>query len=1161
MSRRVAFLFAFVLMLVHGCASDDDPGGGPAGDAGVTDTGPAPLPDGGPTPERDSGADADAEEEGGVTGAASFDVTFTTSPEGYMEFGTWSCGAARPPAQTVTVTNSGPVAGAFDVTKGPFYGDWFELGGSAGGTLAPGASTTFTVRPIDPGIPTNANPISERIDVVPLGTATGGVTISARFARSGPAVIVQGAIDFGDRPIGSTAGFPFGVSNVGNEPVTLAIHTVAHGPFDVSIPGASGGTLTLAAGASITGTVTFAPVVNASGDFSGSTTFAPTGTCSAAGGVVTYSGSTRTGSLQVSGDLDFGETRCHDTAVAKTVTLSNSGGSSLSWTAALGRGATSSFSITPASGTLAAGGTASITVTPKAIPSNLTTLPADYGDLLTITSTVPGDADRTIALRQRAGGAVLRWVDSRHAELTAVAGVTTASETFTLENRGNAAIPITFATSSSTAVTIDGNPSGTLAPGGRATVRVKYAPAAGATPERVDVRVQAAGACSMPDIATDPAVLARSVSDADLIVSTDRIVMETGCGTDPVPQYLSLTNTSGTPMTMDYTRAGPFSFGLTLDDVPLTIDPTTLRGTLTIPPATTKLVRVAAPPRAGSGYEYQHENLFLMRPGATEWSRIFLFSYRGGGILSATGGSVGDRTAGARVQEVVYLTNGGNQAVEVFAEHLQTGEFVSVTVPRGTSVPVRFWRTVPSGAFTDTIRFHSGATGTLCGGVPADVTVTGEGKVLPLSVDVASVELDDATCGSALPQGRTFQLTNHSAVAVPFSVSVEATTPLFDVNPPSGTLAPGESVTVRVLPKLSFDSTIGYFAAPGEHRQLIAITAASANTFLAIPAQINVRGMVVTGNAGTYDLGAIPVGETRDFWLVSTVVQGNDIHPLSLTRVQDPSNEVRVEQFPNGFGNDIWQHAAWFTPALAGPRSAQVKLSAPPGTPLCAPLASGNLTFLAQGTGALSMDVYPREIDFGEVDCGTTPSPRGFVIKNTGTAPLPFTVEAAESGSWLTPSPASGTIAVGASQTITLSSAPVPRAYFGEARVDFRRTHAELLYVHSGNMTHSVATRTTATGVVYGGIATLAPRTQAGTVDLRYWSALAPNGGFTFPATIDPSCTRLEDHPVPDASFPSDRARHHVVCPSGTASMLSVSAQVVPGRAACSPTGVVFTYP
>ena len=129
---------------------------------------------------------------------------------------------------------------------------------------------------------------------------------------------------------------------------------------------------------------------------------------------------------------------------ANAVTIQNGYSFAITYAATLGLGTASPYTLDAATGSVAAGGKATIHVTPKAIPVPGDVTAGAYDDALTITTSAPGDTGDTIMLTESAAGAIL----SVTMGATAFASVPfngSASLPFTVTNDGNLGAPVTVA--------------------------------------------------------------------------------------------------------------------------------------------------------------------------------------------------------------------------------------------------------------------------------------------------------------------------------------------------------------------------------------------------------------------------------------------------------------------------------------------------------------------------------------------------------------------------------------------------------------------------------------------------------------------------------------------------------------------------------------------
>jgi len=156
----------------------------------------------------------------------------------------------------------------------------------------------------------------------------------------------------------------------------------------------------------------------------------------------------------------------------QTFTVSNSGGSPLNWAAA---GNQTWLTATPASGTLAAGQSATVTVT----VSSAALSAGAYTGAVTVTSAQASNSPRTVAVALSVTAPASLAVAPPSLSYAAVVGTSPASQTFTVTNAGGAQLTWAAAGNQPWLAAIPA--SGTLAPGQSATVTVSASTAALAT--------------------------------------------------------------------------------------------------------------------------------------------------------------------------------------------------------------------------------------------------------------------------------------------------------------------------------------------------------------------------------------------------------------------------------------------------------------------------------------------------------------------------------------------------------------------------------------------------------------------------------------------------------------------------------------------------------
>jgi hypothetical protein len=174
---------------------------------------------------------------------------------------------------------------------------------------------------------------------------------------------------------------------------------------------------------------------------------------------------------------DGGLVGCGTQASPQSLTLSNNGCGPFNFTASLTGGNTSSFTITPSTGTVAPGVPQTIEVTPNQIPSNEPPT-TNYGGTLTITTTAPGNPTFPVPLNQTVYGAVLSSPNlfGQTVNFGAVSIDQTKPLPFTISNTGNGEVTLSLSLGNPAfALSVDGGPATFTVVPGAAPVSVQVA--------------------------------------------------------------------------------------------------------------------------------------------------------------------------------------------------------------------------------------------------------------------------------------------------------------------------------------------------------------------------------------------------------------------------------------------------------------------------------------------------------------------------------------------------------------------------------------------------------------------------------------------------------------------------------------------------------------
>jgi hypothetical protein len=263
------------------------------------------------------------------------------------------------------------------------------------------------------------------------------------------------------------------------------------------------------------------------------------------------------------------------------VTITNASQGAVGFTDALGLGASSPFTIDVSGGSVPGasgdGGTAFITVTPKAIPVPGSIAPGAFNDTLTVTPTSPFVAPTTITLQESASGAILALAMDAGAAFGTVASNDAGSLPFTVTNTGNTDAPLTLDVGgagygASFTSAADAPPDGGVASGSVTFLPTTNGPVAGSLKVSTTAPI-----CSV----TPSIVLSGSGSLPVASVPSTPIAAGAICGGTTTQGSVSITNTGGAPLVIS--SATSVSGTFTVVSTPSPIAPGS-SGSITIQP-------------------------------------------------------------------------------------------------------------------------------------------------------------------------------------------------------------------------------------------------------------------------------------------------------------------------------------------------------------------------------------------------------------------------------------------------------------------------------------------------------------------------------------------------------------------------------------------------
>jgi hypothetical protein len=248
------------------------------------------------------------------------------------------------------------------------------------------------------------------------------------------------SLSFGNVPVGVTSTDLVAFANTGNLDCPLSFANGTSNFVQVS-------PLTVGAGTFASESVSFAPTaVQAYQDIGTVAQVTAVPLCGALPGNLTLSGTGTNPTVTASPTtLNFGYVAC-GTAGSPLTTVIQNNGAATSFTAAPLKGALSNFVVTPASGSLAAGGNIQLTVTPQTIPVQSSPTPVTtgsnfYGDTLQVVTGSGTIVD--VTLDETALGAILAFSTAKISFTTITHG-TSESSALSVTNTGSGPATVTL---------------------------------------------------------------------------------------------------------------------------------------------------------------------------------------------------------------------------------------------------------------------------------------------------------------------------------------------------------------------------------------------------------------------------------------------------------------------------------------------------------------------------------------------------------------------------------------------------------------------------------------------------------------------------------------------------------------------------------------------
>lgn len=846
-----------------------------------------------------------------------------------VDFGAVDCGGT-PSSQTLTLTNLGQAPLTWSATLPA--GTGFALSGATSGSIAAQASAKLVIS--GQALSASATPGQALTATLTLDTNDADLprhTVALSVTPTGGTLtLAPSKVDLGLIPVGAnSADQPLTLTNSGDKALTVTIGQPTDKQFSLSWDGAPA-VIKLEPTDSVDGLVArFAPTK--AGAAASSAALAVTGAvCGASATSIALAGEGSAGLIAVQpGSLDFGKVDCGKTAAAQTLKVQNSGKADFNLTAALGGGGASPYSVSPTTAKVVAGGSVTLTVTPKQVPATSLTSADHLADTLTLTSTIPGDVPHLIKLHQTPHGARLTLSQSVIA-FGDVPIKTTLSSPLTLSNAGNAPATVTL-TSAGTAFSVSPSAAIQLGAGNSLAVSATFAPATAKIESGSVTLTTATSDVLCAPLPTQVALFGTGTNGALSLSDTALDFGETGCGATAAPQNLTLKNTgSGT---FSYTAALTKGAGS-----PYTIAPSS--GTLAPWASATIKVSPKAIPAVSAttpgGYD---DTLTITTSGIVgDTPHSIQLSQSADGVILAfptgTAIAMGNVPAGSSSLAAFSLTNKGSATVAVS---------LAISNPLFTLDdlgPLTLWTSdvhagdvdfspTAAGAQAATVTLSVPAGTVLCAPLPK-LTVSATGTKGTVALSTSQLDFGLVNCGSQAA-AKSVVISNTGTAAFNFTADLAGTAAeAYTLSAASGKVDPGKQVTLTVTPpKVPADSAV----TANLYGDLLTVgTDVFGDADHTIPIHMTARGAILTVTPEMIAFSDTAVGSSRN---QSFTVQNTGNAPAAVSFNVTSSVFSITPQAHQTPATSGYNATAYFTPAAASAYTETVQLTVPAGTAIC----------------------------------------------------------------------------------------------------------------------------------------------------------------------------------------------------------------------------------
>jgi hypothetical protein len=805
--------------------------------------------------------------------------------------------------------------------------------------------------------------------------------------------------------------------------------------------------------------------------------------------------------LTVSGDIDFGAVDCGGAATPGLVALQNDGPTPVGFAATLGRADGSPYTLVASGIVVPAHGALTISVIPRAIPLS-SPVPGDYGDTLTITTDAPSDAPHILKLSEAAQGAILAF-DTQNVPFGDVPVASSQSSTFHVTNSGSTAATVRLSAGAGSSFAAAPSTDTLVAAGATLTANATFAPTGTAAESGSLLLVATAGVLCAP--LPLPLTLTGRGQNGGLSVGTAALAFgPTSCGTAAAPQTFALTNSGNTSLRWSLALSNT-------SPVPYTVSPATT-GALPAGGSVTLTVTPGTIPSKSSVQANLYGDAITINTDAIGDlpHTITLGQTASGAILAFNPVALvfGLHPTGTTGSASVQVVNTGNAGATVSlassgAAFSLTPAVASLVAP---ATPVAFTAVFAPGssavAQAATVTMATRSTDVLCAPLPTPLPVTGTGTTGVVAYSPAALAFGNqptagltACGGQAAPQQVTFSNTGNQSYTVTPSLAAGATSPYtVAVSPATGVVAAnGGAATVTVTPR-GIPSTS---AVPGAYGDTLTVTTSAAgDTVHTIPLTQGAYGAILSALPAAIAFSGTPAGGQSSV-VVTLTNTGNAPAGVVWSSVSSPafSFDPAFVVPPGGVTGTT---SAYFAPTAQVGYTATASAGVSASTVLCSPLSATSIGLSGAGTSAPVVSVQPAQVAFGAVACGSAGGTRAVTIKNASAVSLTWSAALAAASAFGV-SPASGTIAAGATSTVTVTSLAIPVAMTTTTAADAFGDTLTVTTSLAGDTPHVIAVAETASGAIlsFGAATLVLPLSEEGLP-----VAFAVNNTGNLPATV-----------------------------------------------------------